>query len=339
LAETLEDLIITLRQAVEEELRQIVARSNGAGLEEFRSMIAYHLGWEGQGAGPAAQGKRIRPLLVLLTAAASGGKWQNSLPAAASVELLHNFSLVHDDIEDNSSLRRGRQTLWKKYGIAQAINTGDTIYTLAFLSLHNLEKLTTPAITLKGFQILSDACLQLTQGQYLDLSSELRGDLTLESYWPMVNGKTAALLSACAQLGALVSDASAQIFNAYRQFGRYLGLAFQAQDDLLGMWGDAALTGKSNESDLASRKKSLPVLYGLSRGGEFAQRWAQGPFNDKEVRQWANQLTVEGAREFTQAQVEKLTQLALEALEDARPLGLPGEALHSLALELLRRQA
>ncbi len=301
-------------------------------------MLAYHLGWEGDGAGPEARGKRIRPLLVLLTAAAAGGEWARALPAAAAVELVHNFSLIHDDIEDNSPTRHGRSTLWKDWGIAQAINAGDAMFTLAHLATLRLQDTAYSLIALKATNILQNVCLRLTQGQYMDLAYEARGDLSMEAYWPMVSGKTAALLSACTELGALVAETNDITCAAYREFGYSLGLAFQAQDDLLGIWGDAAITGKSAKSDLLSGKKSLPVLFGLSQNSQFAARWNKGPITPEEVPELAVQLEQEGAYNETQAQATKLTDQALGALEQANPQGEAGEALRELAMRLLKRQ-
>jgi geranylgeranyl diphosphate synthase type I len=329
----------TYLEAIEEELRQAVSLSGGIGLEEFQSMMTYHMGWEGERAGPEATGKRIRPLLVLLCCASAGGDWRAALPAAAAVELIHNFSLIHDDIEDNSPLRRGRPTVWKKWGVPQAINAGDAMFTLAHLELLRLEETASPEIALKGARILQETCLKLTQGQYMDIAYESRGDLTLEAYWPMVSGKTAALIASCAELGALVAGRGPLDCQAYRQFGRFLGLAFQAQDDLLGIWGDAALTGKSAESDLVAGKKSLPALFGLSQNGMFARRWAEGPIQAAEVASLAELLESEGGRAFAQDTANDLTDQALQALETAKPQGVAGEALRELAHRLLNRKS
>jgi geranylgeranyl diphosphate synthase type I len=334
----LEELTRIMIPAIEAELRQVVLQVNGDGLEEMHAMLAYHLGWEGEGAGPEASGKRIRPLLVLLTASAAGSDWEKALPAAAGVELVHNFSLIHDDIEDNSPLRRGRPTVWTKWGVSQAINAGDAMFTLAHLALLRLETTTNLQTALRATRLMQETCLQLTQGQYLDISYENRGDLTLDSYWPMVRGKTAALLSACTEIGAVVAGGNPETCKAYGDFGRFLGLAFQAQDDLLGIWGDAALTGKSSESDLVSGKKSLPVLYGLGQNGPFAARWRQGPIPESEVKDLAALLEAEGGFTFTQETAKQLTDQSLEALENAKPQGKCGEALKALALRLLGRQ-
>jgi geranylgeranyl diphosphate synthase type I len=328
-----------LLPTLEDELQRAVAQVDGEGLGGLHAMLAYHMGWQGEGAGPKATGKRIRPLLLLLVCEASGGAWQTALPAAVAVELVHNFSLLHDDIEDDSPMRRGRQTAWKKWGVPQALNAGDAMYAVAHLSVLRLEETTSQATALKAARLLQEACLKLTQGQYLDISYENKRELSLEAYWPMIGGKTAALLSACAEMGALVSGADLARQGSYRQFGHFLGLAFQAQDDLLGVWGDAALTGKSAQSDLLTGKKSLPILYGLSLDGPFARRWRQGDVGAGEATDLARQLENEGARGYAQIIADRLTRQAMEHLEDAKAEGGAGGALRELVERLGRREA
>jgi geranylgeranyl diphosphate synthase type I len=335
---TLETLAPQYRQAIEAELEQVLAQADGQHSAGLYHMLAYHLGWEGEGAGEEARGKRIRPLLLLLTCSAAGGQWGRALPAAAGVELLHNFSLIHDDIEDNSPLRRGRPTVWNIWGISQAINAGDAMFTLAHLVMLRLEETASTQVAIQAYRLLQETSLRLTQGQYLDLAYESQGHLTLDDYWPMVRGKTAALLAACTEIGALVAGASPERRRAYRQFGSSLGLAFQVQDDLLGIWGNSAQTGKSAESDLLSGKKSLPVLYGLGQKGDFAGRWSQGRIAPEEVPDLAAQLDREGGRDYTQATANTLTEQALSSLEGAGPEGEAGEALVELAHRLLRRK-
>jgi geranylgeranyl diphosphate synthase type I len=323
---------------IEAELRNSMDNLNDALHSELRDMLAYHMGWIGEGAGPQAAGKRIRPLLVLLTAAAAGGDWRRAISGAAAVELLHNFSLIHDDIEDNSPTRRGRPTVWKKWGLAQAVNTGDALFTLAHLAVMRLEATLDSRTALQAARLLQEACLELTKGQYLDISYEGRISLTQEDYWPMVSGKTAALIAACTELGALTAQAAPSTQHAYRQFGFNLGLAFQALDDLLGIWGDSRQLGKSVSSDLVSGKKSLPVLYGLSQNGPFAQRWREGPVQPDEVEHLAHLLEQAGARDYTQESAVCLTDQALKALEQAGPQGAAGDELTKLAYTLLKRK-
>ena len=323
--------------SIEEELHTVVRISLKPGLEENYAMLAYHMGWDAENAPSSAMGKRIRPLIVLLVTEAGGADYRAALPAAAAVELVHNFSLIHDDIQDQSPIRRGRDTVWKRWGVAQAINAGDAMFALAHISILRLNETTTPGVTLRASRLLQQTCLELTQGQYLDLAYQTNNQLVLDAYWPMVKGKTAALLSTCAALGAMVAQIPEQQLEEYRRFAGHIGLAFQVLDDILGIWGDDSRMGKSSQSDLLSGKKTLPVLYGLAQKGEFAQRWMQGPVLLDEVSAMTSLLESEGGRDYAQKHADELTLQALEALRNANPVGLAGEALEELASQLLSR--
>ena len=336
---SLKVFIESILPAIEAELQRQVARLDEPRTRPFYEMLTYHMGWTGEGAGAEAQGKRIRPRLVLLTTASCSANWQFALPAAACVELIHNFSLVHDDIQDKSDLRRGRPTVWRKWGEAHAINVGDALFILAHLSLSELKDRFAADVALKAEAVIDRACLDLTRGQYLDMSYESQPGLTVKDYWPMVAGKTAALLSACTHIGAILGGADESTQEAYRDFGHYLGLAFQVHDDYLGIWGDSALTGKSTDSDLVTGKKSLPVLYGLGQDGPFARRRAEGPVSAEEVPILAEQLMREGAKVFTQETADRMTDLALQSLRQANPQGEAGEALFEFANRLSNRQS
>jgi geranylgeranyl diphosphate synthase type I len=194
------------------------------------------------------------------------------------------------------------------------------MFTLAQLAILQLESTTNSQIALDASQLLNKACIDLTLGQYLDLSYEAKRDLTLEDYWPMIGGKTAALLSTCTELGALISGASKEICSAFRDFGRYLGLAFQVQDDFLGIWGETDQIGKSTKTDLVSGKKTLPVLYSLERKGSFAKLWNEHPISGEDVLEAVELLTSDGAYDFTKKTVDQLTRLALQSLEKAVPI-------------------
>ncbi len=326
------------RPALREELRAAIASSADHITPELHNMITYQLGWTGENAGPKAEGKQIRPLLVLLGTEAAGGDWHAALPAAAAVELIHNFSLIHDDIEDNSSLRRGRPTVWKNWGEAQAINTGDAVFALANLSLMNLEKTLSADIALQAGKLFHTACLRLTQGQHLDILFENRDLVSLEEYWQMVGGKTAALLAFSMEVGALCASVPDDLQSNYRDFGHNLGLAFQAQDDILGIWGNQEQIGKSNTGDLITGKKTLPVLYGLAQKKEFYECWFAGSINCEEALELSRILEAEGARAYAQNTADRLTDLALTALENAQPRGEAGDTLRELADKLLHRK-
>jgi geranylgeranyl diphosphate synthase type I len=325
---------------IEEELKRQVARLDEARTRSFHEMLTYHMGWTGEGAGPEASGKRLRPLMVLLvTAGYQTSKWLCAAPAAATVELVHNFSLVHDDIQDNSDKRRGRTTLWKKWNIAQAINAGDALFVISNQAIMDLAKDYPAETVVRAASVIHNACLDLTRGQYLDMTYEKRNDLSIEDYWKMIEGKTAALISACTQIGAILGEADEATIEGYRVFGRDLGLAFQVQDDILGIWGDEALTGKSTASDLVDGKNSLPILYGISQKGKFAKRWGESTIRPEEVARVAQMLVNEGAREFSEREAERLTNQALGGLEKVNPKNEAGLALKELAENLLHRKA
>ncbi len=315
-----------------------MGRLDEAHTRPFYDMLTYHMGWTGDGAGPAATGKRIRPLMLLMTVSACDTEWLYAVPAAAAVELIHNFSLVHDDIQDNSEKRRGRATIWKLWGIAMAINAGDALFVQSNQAITDLRNRYPAETVVKAATVLHNTSLDLTRGQFLDMSYEKRLDLRVEDYWPMIAGKTAALLSACCHIGSILGGADEGRQDAFRSFGHALGIAFQVQDDILGIWGDETVTGKSATSDLLEGKKSLPVLHGLSKGGKFAERWAKGPIQPDEVEEIAQLLAKEGSYEYTHGISRQMTTMALNSLREADPQGEAGEALMELANKLIKRE-
>ena len=326
-----------LLSAVETELQKQVSRLDSPRTKPFHEMLTYHMGWTGDGAGPEATGKRIRPLLVLLCASACGADWKSALPAAAAIELVHNFSLVHDDIQDNSPKRRGRDTAWVKWGAPMAINVGDALFVMSSQAILDLKNSYSADVVVKAAEILHNTCLDLTRGQYLDMSYEERNDLGVEDYWHMISGKTSALIAACCHIGALLGGADDEKQEVYRSFGHYLGLAFQVQDDILGIWGDENVTGKSTASDLVEGKNSLPILAGLDKKGKFGERWMQGPIQPEEVGEVSRLLASEGGLLAAQEAAKQMTDLALMNLREADPQGEAGDALFELTNRLLGR--
>ena len=213
------------------------------------------------------------------------------------------------------------------------------MFILANMAMGDLAE-THPAETvLQGERIFQEACLNLTRGQHLDIDYEKRPSIDVGDYWKMISGKSATLIAASMELGALFGGADVDLRLAYRDFGHYLGLAFQVQDDILGIWGDEAVTGKSTASDLLERKKSLPVLFGIEKGESFAQRWAQGNITETDVPELATILEREGARQRTQEAADQMTDLAMNALRQADPQGKAGDELFTLAKWLLEREA
>lgn len=327
----------TMRPVIETELRRQVRRLAAPSTAAFHAMLAYHLGWDGSEANQG--GKRIRPVLNLLVCASAGGSWRDAVPAAAGLELVHNFSLVHDDIQDNSPTRRGRPTLWRKQGVPLAINAGDALFTLANQATLDLAGTFQGKIVVEAVAVLQQACLDLTKGQFLDLYHQQKGSLTIRGYWQMIEGKTAALIAACTHIGALLGGAAPAKRARYHEFGKLLGLAFQVEDDILGIWGEESRTGKSTASDLAEGKLSLPVIYGLIKRGPFAKLWHDEGTRKRNASRLRKQLEAEGGREYARAQAGRLTRNALGLLHDLHPQGEAGRALEELTMQLLARRA
>jgi len=213
------------------------------------------------------------------------------------------------------------------------------MFILANMAMGDLAENHPAKLVLQGERIFQEACLNLTRGQHLDIDYEKRSAIDVGDYWKMISGKTATLIATSMELGALFGGADADLRLAYRNFGHYLGLAFQVQDDILGIWGDEVVTGKSTASDLLEGKKSLPVLFGLEKGGSFAQRWAQGNITETDVPELATMLEREGARQRTQEAADQMTDLAMNALRQADPQGKAGDELFTLAKWLLEREA
>lgn len=233
-----------------------------AQLARFYDMAGYHLGWNSAG-GVASAGKRLRPLLIGRVAEALGVPIAHVLPAAAAVEFLHNFTLVHDDIQDQSAFRRHRETVWQRWGTAQAINVGDALYAIAHDALVSLADPPVRAAPKDVLALLRDfdrTALRIVEGQYLDLAYEgaWHGDEAL--YLATIRGKTAELIAFCARAGAHLAGAAPPVESALSRFGLALGLAFQIKDDLLGIWGLASVTGKPAADDLRRRKQTLPLV-------------------------------------------------------------------------------
>lgn len=257
------------RAEVDEELKAVL-EGRDVGLYH---LLRYQLGWCDEEGRPTSGrgGKRFRPVLCLATCKALGKDYHQALPAAAAVELVHNFSLVHDDIEDGSPSRHDRPAVWKVWGAAQAINVGDSMHALGRLALVRLqERRVPPEKVLWGTQLLDEASLRLCEGQFLDLAYQETAEVDMEAYLTMVKGKTAALISCAMQLGAIVADADGPVVDALGHCGTSLGIAFQIRDDLLDL-RDAQCEGSASE-DLHAKKKTFPVVYALEKGTSVTAR-------------------------------------------------------------------
>lgn len=321
---------------IEAALREAI----GDGLSPLQLAARYALGWEDERGQPAsAGGKRIRPSLCLLAGEVFGGRAEDTLPGAMAVELVHNFSLVHDDIQDHDRERHGRPTLWVLYGEAQAINVGDYLYTLAIRAL-TMGPASTAERRLAALNVLNTAIARMIEGQWQDLSFEQGAEVTVASYLAMVSGKTGALLGAPLEIGALLAGARPEVAAGAGEWGRLLGLAFQAQDDYLGTWGDPSETGKSASNDLERKKRTLPVVLGLGHpqaGAQLRAAFAAGDIGPEEAKRLAAILRDAGVDAACQAIARE--QLAnAEQLLDGLPVGPDARAeLRQVAAFLVER--
>lgn len=266
----------------------------------WRLLIGYPLGLaEADGtAGPGPHGKLLRPSLVLFASEAVGGDAEDALPLAVSIELVHTFSLVHDDIVDGDRVRRGRPTAWVVFGEHQALHAGDALLALAF-------RVAAEANLPQAVASLARATVAMVEGQVRDLELEGKWVRTGE-YREMVRGKTGALLGCALELGAIAAG-RADLAPAHRQVGETVGIAFQIRDDWLGLWGDPAEVGKAVGADLVRGKRSFPIAWALERDPSIATLLREGSLDEAGAR-----LAELGADEATAAEAERLLGVAEE---------------------------
>ncbi|MGH7707731.1 MAG: polyprenyl synthetase family protein [Vulcanimicrobiaceae bacterium] len=253
--------------------RAILERRVSPALDE---MIRYHFGYEDR--GTLRRGKRLRPQLLLCVAVEEGGSLETALDAAAAIELLHNYSLVHDDIEDGDELRRGRATIWARYGIAHGINAGDALCAISYLTLLRNEARLPSDRIVRMVEVLHEANLAMCDGQDLDISFERRERVTMDEYSTMIAGKTGALFAAACELGALAAGSEPDRARRYASLGAAYGRAFQIRDDELGTWGAPELTGKPCGADIARRKWSFPIVWALASAPQSERAVVAGAY-------------------------------------------------------------
>ena len=315
------------------------------------AIAAYHFGWvdpsgRPSGSDVAGGGKGVRARLALLSARAAGAPAEVGLPGAVAVELLHNFSLMHDDVMDGDVQRRHRRTVWSVFGVPAAILTGSALQSLALEVVLDPPTPTGAAAA----DLLGRTTRALIGGQFEDLAFERRASVTVAECLEMAAGKTGALVSCSAAVGAVLAGAPVDTVAALEAYGERVGLAFQLEDDLLGIWGDPAVTGKPALADLRARKKSLPVAAALATGGPAAgrlRRWLATPppppdhavHDLTELRGIADLVEEAGGRAWAAAEARRQVELGEQALDGA-PVD-PGAAAEMVALarSLLGRSA
>lgn len=295
------------------------------GPPDLQTLLHYHLGWVDQRGEPVsgAGGKALRPALCLFSCEAVGGDAARALPAAVALEVIHNFSLIHDDIQDEDRERRHRPTVWAVWGKARALVAGNVMRALADTAIDGLAlTVTEPERALEAAATLTERCLEMIEGQYLDLSFETRRDVTTGEYLAMVSKKTGALVEAAMHVGAFLGGGDPARVSAFRRCGRLMGLAFQARDDVLGIWGDSALTGKAIGADIRRKKQSLPVVYGFRQAGPAERQrlealYAGAEMDDRVVSDVMAMLDSLGARDYAQAVAEEQGQEAARVMRQA----------------------
>lgn len=286
-----------------------------AGLE--RLVVAYHLGFVDAQGNPVHEdgGKKLRPMLALLSAQAIGADPAQAVGGAAAVELVHNFSLVHDDIMDRDRTRRHRETVWSVWDDATAILAGDAMQALAFETV----LAETGHHAAEAGHLLAATVRELIRGQMLDMDFEQRDQVSLAECRAMAAAKTGALLVCSTELPAVLTGADREQRGALATYGRNVGLAFQIVDDLLGLWGNPDVTGKSNHSDLRAKKHSLPICWALEQPGSAALRqwFAEGATTDDELARIAGELEALGARDWCRTSADSAITRAITALHGA----------------------
>ncbi len=309
-------------------------------------MLRYHLGWVDAQGQPLNRslGKALRPTLCLLAGEAMAGRYSQALPAAAAIELVHNYSLIHDDVQDDDRERRHRPTVWAVWGKPQAINAGTAMRVLAGLALQRLGAHGVSAEQqLEAQRLLDQSCLRLIEGQYLDISFETRLDVSVDDYMRMIERKTAALIACALEMGARLGGASHSAAAAFGELGRNLGLAFQVQDDILGIWGHEAKTGKPVGSDIRRRKKTLPIVHALQQAREPARSalvaaCSHDPVDDRALATVMEVLEAVGARAESERLAHTCCRRALAQLEGVTLSPWARHSLEEMAYFLTERE-
>nr|WP_104816790.1 family 2 encapsulin nanocompartment cargo protein polyprenyl transferase [Kitasatospora sp. MMS16-BH015] len=332
------EVLATTKAVVDPALRAAVGGMPGA----MRLVSGYHFGWWEPDGTPVAggAGKAVRPALVFAAARAVGGGPEAAVRPAVAVELVHNFTLLHDDVIDHDPVRRHRPTAWKAFSTTEAILAGDAMHSLALRVLAEDPHPAAPAAVRR----LADCVVELCEGQREDCAFEQRGDVTLAEVLAMAEAKTGALLGCACAVGALYGGGDERAADALEAFGREIGLAFQLIDDLIGIWGDPAVTGKPVGADLAARKKSLPVVFALESGTPAGARLAelyasQAPLTPQELLLAAEAVDAAGGRAWAQAESCERMAAAIGHLTEAVQDPADAEQLLALAELITRRSS
>lgn len=293
------------------------------------TLLRYHLGWSDHNGvpspTPASQGKALRPTLCMFACDALQGEPAYAAPAAAALELIHNFSLVHDDIQDQGLERRHQPTVWALWGTPRALVAGDAMQSLGDLAILHSDDAVPSSTAVRVSQLLTQSYIEMIEGQCRDLQFEQRETIGTDEYLDMIALKTGALIRSSLVIGATVATHDADTIDGVARFGRAIGRLFQIRDDYLGIWGDEAITGKSTDSDIVQRKKSYPIVYAFQQAdganrNELLRLYGQETLDEGNVDRVLDILENIGAA----AQTDYLTEMtAQEARAALATLELP----------------
>jgi len=285
-------------------------------------MLRYCMGWSDAYGAPleTKKGKGIRPSLCLFTCDALGGDIEKALPAAVSLELIHNFSLIHDEIQDSDEIRHHRPTLWNVWGIPKALVAGNVMRVLADKSMATMPSDHSKLLTVSS-SIVSEACLEMIEGQYMDISFEGGDGISVDQYMKMISHKTGALLRSSVHIGAVIGSRGGRVADIFREIGIKLGFMFQIRDDILGTWGETTSTGKSVGSDIRRKKNTLPIIHARKTQPyqeEISELYSLEFIEDHHVDRVLDILDATKAGHYCQGLVE---DYALEVSKDIQDIG------------------
>lgn len=308
-------------ESIQSALRAELAPDRDGDSSFVYDILRYYMGWADETGAPhnptgAGAGKAVRPTLCLFGCEAVGGEVAQAIPAAVALELIHNFSLIHDDIQDKDETRRGRKTAWAVWGLPKALVAGNVLRVVADSALHNLPK---SERAIAAVSLLTEAYLDMIDGQYLDISFEGRHDIGMDDYRRMISRKTGALLRCSLNMGAAVGTDDASTVAAFRECGRALGYVFQIRDDTLGIWGKESVTGKPVGSDIRRKKNSYPVVYAMENadaldGRLLSEIYAKDALDDADVASVMGVMERIGVQERAHVEASEWADRAMAAL-------------------------
>ena len=294
-------------------------------------MLRYYMGWVDENGRPheAMEGKALRPTLCLFACEAVGGALEMAMPSAVALEFIHNFSLIHDDIQDRDEIRHNRKTLWAVWGDPKALVAGNVLRVVADECLHQLlDSGLDYDRALAAGTLLTEAYLEMIEGQYLDLQFEGRHDISMSDYLNMISRKTGALIRCSLNLGAVVGAQEQGVGDAFKESGRAMGYVFQIIDDVLGVWGNEETTGKPVGADIRRKKNSYPVVYTMGKANDKDRKmlneiYKKDELDDSDVDSVLAVMDRLDVKNQAQQEAEKYANVALESLA---PVELSREA-------------